>query len=135
MHTTAPEPRMPQRTNDLEPLLAAIETRLGELGQAMRAGDSTQVETAASALHRSLAQAANHFSRAANTGGVPSPLRRRFAAAGAQVAVQRESLARATASLDRAMDALMPGMGSRPATVYGANGLSGHDHSGGRAQA
>jgi hypothetical protein len=121
-----PAPRIPE----LEPLLAVIETRLGELAQALCAGDALMVESAADALHRALAQAASQFARAASQGSVPSPLRRRFAAAGAQVAVQRESLARATAALDRAMDALMPGMGTKPSNVYSASGLTGHDSSG-----
>ena len=119
------------RNSELEPLLAAIETRLTELAGAIRADDVQQIETSATALHRALAQAASHFARAANQGGVPAPLRRRFAAAGAQVAVQRESLARATAALDRAMDALMPGMGTKPASVYSASGSAGHERSGG----
>ncbi len=131
MTTLATAPLVAQRNPELEPLLTAIEDRLGELGEAMRASNPVEVESAATALHRALAQAANHFARAANQGGVPSPLRRRFAAAGAQVAVQRESLARATAALDRAMDALMPGMGTKPASVYSASGLAGHDHAGG----
>jgi len=39
---------------------------------------------------------------------VPQPLRQRLALAGGQVAAQREALARATASLDRAIDVLLP---------------------------
>ncbi len=127
MQRNAVDPRCAPRTPELEPLLAAIETRLGELAQALCAGDAPTVESAADALHRALAQAASQFSRAASQGSVPSPLRRRFAAAGAQVAVQRESLARATAALDRAMDALMPGMGTTPSNVYSASGFAGHD--------
>ena len=124
-------PRSASRNSDLEPLLAAIESRLGELAGAMRADDLNQIEASATALHRALAHAAGHFARAANHGGVPAPLRRRFAAAGAQVAAQRESLARATAALDRAMDALMPGMGTRPASVYSAHGSATHERPGG----
>ena len=39
---------------------------------------------------------------------VPAPLRHRLAVASAQVAAQRQSLARATAALDRAIDVLIP---------------------------
>lgn len=119
------------RPLDLEPLLVAIEHRLGDLARAMQADDANQVETAADALHRALSHAASHFAHAARQGGVPAPLRRRFAAAGAQVAVQRESLARATAALDRAMDALMPGMGTRPAAIYSSHGTASRERPGG----
>jgi hypothetical protein len=50
----------------------------------------------------------DHFSSAARSGTVPAPLRRRLASASGQVAAQRESLARATAALDRAIEVLMP---------------------------
>jgi hypothetical protein len=46
-------------------------------------------------------------------------LRRRLALASAQVASQRDALARATAALDRAIDVLMPGHG---AALYSASG-------------
>jgi len=42
------------------------------------------------------------------SGAVPPTLRRRLASASGQVAAQRESLARATAALDRAIEVLMP---------------------------
>jgi hypothetical protein len=49
-------------------------------------------------------------------------MRRRLARASAQVASQRETLARATAALDRAIDVLMPE--SAPVGgLYGARGL------------
>ena len=56
-----------------------------------------------------LAQAIVSFSEAARSGAVPPNLRHRLALAGGRVAAQRESLARATAALDRAIDVLMPG--------------------------
>ena len=46
-------------------------------------------------------------------------LRRRLALAGAQVAAQRDALARATAALDRAIDVLMPSPGT---ALYSAGG-------------
>ncbi len=59
------------------------------------------------------------FKHAARHGGVPPALRQRLALAGAGVAAHRDALARATAALDRAIDALMPGS-STP--LYGAQG-------------
>lgn len=53
---------------------------------------------------------------------MPAPLRRRLARAGGQVAAQREALARATASLDRAIDVLIPSSAS--ATLYSSHGAS-----------
>ncbi len=48
------------------------------------------------------------FSDAAKNGPLPPSLRHRLASASGQVAAQRESLARATAALDRAIDVLLP---------------------------
>jgi len=53
---------------------------------------------------------------------VPPALRQRLALAGSQVAAQRESLARATAALDRAIDVLMPAPPA--AAVYGQAGIT-----------
>ncbi len=88
--------------------LEAVETQLAALGQALHQQDSSAIDQAAAGLHQALAHAVDHFSRAARNGGVPRELRQRLAVAGGQVAAQREALARATASLDRAMDVLMP---------------------------
>ena len=93
----------------LDPLVGAIEERLVLLGGALRDRDATAIETHSHELHRALALAIQRFSHAARLpGGVPAPLRTRLARAGAQVAAQRESLARATAALDRAIDVLIP---------------------------
>jgi hypothetical protein len=48
------------------------------------------------------------FTLAARSGSIPPPLRSRLAQAGRRVAAQRESLARATIALDRAIDTLLP---------------------------
>jgi hypothetical protein len=92
----------------LEDTLSAVETRLASLGEALRARDAAAIDGHASELHRALARAVDHFSIAARNGMVPAPLRRRLASASGQVAAQRESLARATAALDRAIEVLMP---------------------------
>ena len=105
--------------SELEPPLLAVEAGLVALGEALRAHDSTAIELHANALHRALAQAVDHFKHAARDGQVPPSLRRRLASASGQVAAQRESLARATAALDRAIDVLLP---RDAATLYGAQG-------------
>jgi hypothetical protein len=105
---------------ELEATLGAVETQLAALGEALRTRDSAAIDLHATELHRSLARAVDHFSRAARSGPVPTPLRERLALAGGLVAAQRESLARATAALDRAIDVLMPR--ERPAAVYSAFG-------------
>ena len=105
----------------LEGPLKAVEDQLVALGTALHRQDMSAVDLAASELHRALACAVDHFSRAAHAGGVPAPLRHRLALASGQVAAQREALARATASLDRAIDVLIP----RPPTagsLYSAAG-------------
>jgi len=71
-------------------------------------------------LQAALAAAVGDFSLAARTGGVPPVLRQRLALAGGQVAAQREALARATASLDRAIDVLIPRLSS--AGLYSSAG-------------
>jgi hypothetical protein len=97
-----------QSASALEGPLKAVEDQLVALGTALHRQDVSAVDQAGSELHRALACAVDHFSRAARAGGVPAPLRHRLALASGQVAAQREALARATASLDRAIDVLIP---------------------------
>ena len=92
----------------LESTLSAVESRLSSLGEALRARDLPSIDLHASELHRALSNAVDHFSRAARSGPLPASLRRRLVDAGGSVAAQRESLARATAALDRAIDVLLP---------------------------
>ena len=93
---------------ELETALAAVELRLAGLGDALRERDSVGIDLHATELHRALAQAIDRFAHAARSGSVPRALRNRLASTGGKVAAQRESLARATAALDRAIDVLMP---------------------------
>ena len=93
----------------LETRLADVESRLGALGAALRARDAAAIDLHAVELHQALAAAVEEFSKAARSGPVPPALRSRLASASGQVAAQRESLARATAALDRAIDVLLPG--------------------------
>jgi ABC-type transporter Mla subunit MlaD len=112
-----PSPSVPA---DLEAPVLLVEQNLSELHQALQADDIQALEQAASALHRSLTGAVEHFRAAAQRGALPSPLRDRLALASARVAAQRQALARATASLDRAIDVLLP---ERKPT-YAASGLA-----------
>lgn len=107
----------------LEQPLQKVEQRLLELGMALRQQDAAAVDRVASELHAALASAVNHFAHAARHGGVPPPLRHRLAMAGGQVAAQREALARATASLDRAIEVLIPDQ-QPGAALYGAAGAT-----------
>jgi ABC-type transporter Mla subunit MlaD len=112
-----------QHVAELERPLLAVEDSLTALGVALLRQDSPGVDRVAAELHAALAAAVDHFSRAARAGGVPPPLRQRLALAGGQVAAQREALARATASLDRAIDVLMP-RSATPASLYSAAGAA-----------
>jgi hypothetical protein len=104
----------------LDQVLSSVELHLAALGDAMLGRDAEAIDRCAVSLHRSLAIAIDCFSDAARRGRIPEPLRQRLAAASGQVAAQRESLARATAALDRAIDVLIP-RDLSPA-AYGAAG-------------
>lgn len=108
-------------SDPLESAIAAIESRLAALGAALRDRDAPATEIHAQELQRALASAIQRFSAAARQpGGVSHRLRHRLMAASGQVAAQRESLARATAALDRAIEVLMPP--PLPPAAYGAHG-------------
>ena len=127
---TAQELQAVQQAAALETPLKAVEAQLVALGLALHSQDAAAVDDAASGLHLALAAAVDHFGRAARSGGVPAPLRHRLALASGQVAAQREALARATASLDRAIDVLIPRLA--PSSLYSAAGGSErHSPSGG----
>lgn len=110
----------PTAPPELESSLSQVETGLGSLQSALQADDPSAVERAAQDLQRALAQAVDHFRRAAKSSGVPAAMRQRLARASMRITVQREALARATASLDRAIDVLLPGQ----TATYGAAGLT-----------
>jgi multidrug resistance efflux pump len=126
MMSSPEERRAVAQVDALERPLAALEHQLAALGLALHRQDMAAVDSAAEGLHSALSNAVDHFSRAARLGGAPLPLRQRLALASGQVAAQREALARATASLDRAMDVLLPRDSTPSATsLYGALGQSG----------
>ncbi|MBP6763382.1 MAG: hypothetical protein KA141_00205 [Rubrivivax sp.] len=109
-----------ERALDLERPLQVVEDRLNALTLALHHQDAEALDRVAAELHGALAAAVGEFSLAARTGGVPPMLRQRLAVAGGQVAAQREALARATASLDRAIDVLIPRLAN--AGLYSAAG-------------
>lgn len=92
----------------LEQLVLRMETELAALGEALRRRDSPGMEYHADALQSALIEAMDASVHAAHDGKLPRALRTRLVRATGQLAAQRESLARATAALDRAMDVLMP---------------------------
>ena len=108
MQSSAVELSALQQVAELEPSVMRLELRLTELAATLCRRDAGAIEAAASALHKALASAIDDFRRAAINGSVPAPLRQRLVFASGQVAAQREALARATASLDRAIDVLLP---------------------------
>jgi len=107
MLTSHDEQRAVRQVAELEAPLVAVETQLAALGRSIHGNDIAALDQAAQGLHAALAAAVEHFGRAARSGGVPPVLRHRLALAGGQVAAQREALARATATLDRAIDVLL----------------------------
>jgi hypothetical protein len=106
---------------ELQACLCAIEDRLSSLANSLRDRDVQAIEQHSNELHAALVAAVQRFGHAARTGGVPPRLRHRFAAAGRLVAAQRDSLARATAALDRAIEVLLPDA-AMEATVYSSGG-------------
>lgn len=108
---------------ELEQVVEIVESRLAALTDALRERDSAVIESHATELHGALVVAVQRFVHVAHNGGVPEPMRRRLARASAMVATQRESLARATAALDRAIDVLIPAAPSHGAALYASNGL------------
>lgn len=110
------------QVDNLDATVSAVELRLMALSDALRERDASAVERQADDLHKALAKAVSAFMHAARHGGVPDDMRHRLATASAQVARQREALARATAALDRAIDVLMPGP-QGGGKVYTASGL------------
>jgi hypothetical protein len=105
--------------NELEAVLQRVEQHLDDLQTALGARDMRCIELHAGELQRALSLALDRFRHAARRGVPPLELRRRLALAGAQVAAQRDALARATAALDRAIEVLMPSSGT---AVYSAAG-------------
>jgi hypothetical protein len=107
----------------LEHAIAAIESRLDALGAALRERDAAAIEAGALDLQRALASSVHRFNHSAKSLiGMAPQLRHRLAAVSAKVAAQRDSLVRANAAIERAVDVLMPA--AHAPAAYGANGGS-----------
>jgi len=107
---------------ELEQSVARVESHLSALGDALCVHHADAVASEAGELQRALAAAVEQLRRSARAGQLPPPLRDRLALASGRVAAQRESLARASAALDRAIDVLLPS--PAPRVAYSAAGLS-----------
>ncbi len=116
----APSPTGESRA--LDAALESIEVSLTLLQRAVLAGAMPEVEAQSAALHRQLASSVVTFMQAAQDGALSAAQRRQLGHASARVAAQRESLARATAALDRAMDVLIDTAPSQPGALYAAHG-------------
>ena len=117
---------------ELEATIEAVEAQLSGLGAALLARDGAAIDAHAAELPRALSRAVAHFTAAARHGPVPPALRQRLLRASRVVAAQRESFARATAALDRAIDVLLP---REAAGVYNALGTTERGLRGGSIQA
>lgn len=122
-------------TTDLEGALGTVEACLAQLSDALKQHDPDATEAASASLHRALAVAVDRSTRAARNGGMPPALRRRLAMAGGQVAALREAIARASVSLDKAMEILLPDAAPTQSPVYGAQGNPWRNASSGVAEA
>jgi hypothetical protein len=123
MLSSPAEQNAPRLTADLEAALNAVESRLAELADALKRHDADATESASTALHRALILAVDRSTQSARNGGMPPALRRRLAMAGGQVAALREAIARATVSLDKSIEILLPEAAHATQTpVYGAQG-------------
>jgi hypothetical protein len=109
----------------MEQALDLVEAQLSSLGAALVQRDTAAIDRHSADLHAALAKAVDCFARAAKSGPLPPALRRRLVTASGQVAAQRESLARATAALDRAIDVLIPSEGPRGYSPYGKSTRNG----------
>jgi len=128
-----PRPALaPAAPPELEDTVSAVESRLAALATALRVRDASAIDLEAAELHRALARAVDRFALAARHGALPPALRSRLVTASGRVAAERESLARATASLDRAIDVLMP---RDAANLYSAQGQAERSRTGGVIQA
>ncbi len=100
--------------------LATLDQHITALGQALQGQDAQALHSAADRLVAAL-DAAQPVLR--EPGALTPALRRHLAFAVGRVAAQREALARATASVDRAIEVLLP-VPAPAAATYGATGYA-----------
>jgi hypothetical protein len=107
---------------EIDACVAEVESRLRALGEALRLHRAEAVEAEAAELQRALAAAMGPLLRSTGARALSLQLRQRLVLAGGHVAAQRESLARASAAVDRAIDVLLPS--AAPRVAYSATGVS-----------
>lgn len=118
---------------ELDDAVTQVEQRLSALNRALCAHDAVGIELCSTELQHALGSAVDQLSRSPRGVAMPLELRRRLALAGGLVAAQRESLARATAALDRAIEVLIPPAAA--SVAYGASGRAERGMGGGVLQA
>ncbi|MBE7417791.1 MAG: hypothetical protein HS128_08530 [Ideonella sp.] len=122
LRSPAPPAGQPAPHGELEAALQRLEQQLDQLQAALGTREGPEIQQQAVALQHALARLVDHGTQAARRGDALPP-RWRLARTGAQVAAQREALARAGAALDRAIGVLVPGA---DCAVYSARGVPGH---------
>jgi len=100
--------------------LGRLDTHLSALSGALQGRDAAALQAAADELVAALEAAAPVLRQ---PGALTPTLRRQLAFAVGRVAAHREALARATASVDRAIEVLLPAPAPAAGT-YGANGYA-----------
>jgi hypothetical protein len=101
--------------------LAAVEDAVAALGDTFVRNDADALAAAADHLQASLRAAMTEFAQVARRGTMSAETRQRFAKVAGRVTAQREALFRATATVDQALEILIP----RPladASTYSAQG-------------
>jgi hypothetical protein len=112
-------------TTEIEHSVDQLALRVSALGDALRGQRTESIAAEAAQLQRMLNAAVEPLRR----GQLPPHVRQRLALAAGQVAAQRESLARASAALGRAIDVLLPA--AAPQGAYSAAGLPQRPQGGG----
>ena len=109
---------------DLSSHVLDIETCLAALDEQLRSQDTAGIEAASAALHKVLADALVAVRHARQIGQEPLPpaLRHRLALAQARVSGLQQSVHRASGSLQRTLDVLLPADPSSATGSVGPNG-------------
>ncbi len=105
--------------SEADSALLKLEQKLQLVSAALREADAPALEAAVLQLQAELLRLAQRLNAPGRRGRVlPADLRQRLVQASAEVTAQREALARASATMNRAMQVLMP---ASP-VAYGAQG-------------
>lgn len=99
--------------------LAAIESLLDQVSEAMLSGDARALESGSIALRDAAAALTYALDNAGAQGGLDAASRTRIQTIGARLSVHRESLARLSSSNDRQLAGLLPPSDAAAAATYG----------------